>query len=125
MPHKFDIFRIIAVLKKNSIVSNVETLLIDEIEHRGFYKLRCTLIPSKFKLDIKYINTEEYFLYSYQLYTDKAIARWDNEPHYPDLDNYPHHFHYKDNVRASLLSGNPTEDVKKVSSFVKGIIEII
>ncbi len=125
MPHKFDIFRIITVLKKNSIVSNVETLLIDEIEHRGFYKLRCTLIPSKFKLDIKYINTEEYFLYSYQLYTDKAIARWDNEPHYPDLNNYPHHFHYKDNIGASLLSGNPMQDLKKVYSFVKEIIENI
>ena len=125
MPRKFDVFKIITVLRKISLVSNVETLLIDEIEHRGFYKLRCTLIPSKFKLDIKYINTEECFLYSYQLYTDKAIARWDNEPHYPDLNNYPHHFHYKDNIGASQLSGNPMQDVKKVCSFVKGIIESI
>ena len=122
MPHKFDVFKIITVLRKISIVSNVETLLIDEIEHRGFYKLRCTLIPSKFKLDIKFISTEEDILYSYQLYTDKAIARWDNEPHYPDMNNYPHHFHYKEKIEASLLSGNPIQDVKKVCSFVKGII---
>jgi hypothetical protein len=125
MPRKFDVFKIITALRKISLISNVETLLIDEIEHRGFYKLRCTLIPSKFKLDIKYINTEECFLYSYQLYTDKAIARWDNEPHYPDLNNYPHHFHYKDNIGASQLSGNPMQDVKKVCSFVKGMIESI
>ena len=122
MPHKFDVFKIITVLRKISIVSNVETLLIDEIEHRGFYKLRCTLIPSKFKLDIKFISIEEDILYSYQLYTDKAIARWDNEPHYPDLNNYPHHFHYKEKIEASLLSGNPIQDVKKVCLFVKGII---
>ena len=122
MPHKFDVFKIITVLRKISIVSNVETLLIDEIEHRGFYKLRCTLIPSKFKLDIKFISKEEDILYSYQLYTDKAIARWDNEPHYPDLNNYPHHFHYKEKIEASLLSGNPIQDVKKVCAFVKGII---
>jgi hypothetical protein len=122
MPHKFDVFKIITVLGKISIVSNVETLLIDEIEHRGFYKLRCTLIPSKFKLDIKFISTEEDILYSYQLYTDKAIARWDNEPHYPDLNNYPHHFHYKEKIEASMLSGKPIQDVRKVCSFVKGII---
>jgi hypothetical protein len=122
MPYKFDVFKIIPVLRKISILSNVETLLIDEIEHRGFYKLRCTLIPSKFKLDIKFISTEEDILYSYQLYTDKAIARWDNEPHYPDMNNYPHHFHYKEKIEASLLSGNPIQDVKKVCSFVKGII---
>jgi len=122
MPHKFDIYKIITVLRKISIVSNVEILLIDEIEHRGFYKLRCTLVPSKFKLDIKYISTEKDILYSYQLYTDKAIARWDNEPHYPDFNNYPHHFHYKEKIGASVLSGNPIQDVKKVCSFVKGII---
>jgi hypothetical protein len=74
---------------------------------------------------IKYISTEEDILYSYQLYIDKAIARWDNEPHYPDLNNYPHHFHYKDNIGASQLSGNPMQDVKKVCSFVKGMIESI
>ena len=66
MPHKFDVFKIITVLKKIS-----------------------------------------------------------NEPHYPDLNNYPHHFHYKDNIGASLLSGKPIQDVKKVCSFVKGMIESI
>jgi len=61
MPYKFDVFKIIPVLRKISIVSNVETLLIDEIEHRGFYKLRCTLIPSKFKLDIKFTVQKKIF----------------------------------------------------------------
>jgi len=72
--------------------------------------------------NIKYISTEKDILYSYQLYTDKAIARWDNEPHYPGFNNYPHHFHYKENIGASVLSGNPIHDVNKICSFVKGII---
>jgi hypothetical protein len=38
------------------------------------------------------------------------------------MNNYPHHFHYKEKIEASLLSGNPIQDVKKVCSFVKGII---
>jgi hypothetical protein len=41
---------------------------IDEISERGFYKIRCTLVPSEYKLDSKYIKTEKEFLYSYQIY---------------------------------------------------------
>jgi len=67
MPHRFDISRIIALLKKNPLISKVEILMLDEVERRGFYKLRCTLIPSKYKLDIKYMKAENNFLYSYQL----------------------------------------------------------
>ena len=29
------------------------------------------------------------------------ICRWDNAPHHPELDNFPHHTHTKDNVSAS------------------------
>jgi hypothetical protein len=96
--------------------------MMDEIEKRGFYKLRCTLIPSKFKLDIKFIITEEEFLYAYQLYGTEAIARWDNEPHYPRLRNYPHHFHHSKKVKPSNLSGDPKQDIKEI---VAGIAELL
>ncbi len=92
MPPKFDFSKVIAALDKSLLVSVVDVLLADEIEKRSFHKIRCTLIPSRYKLDIKYIRTEKEFFYSYQVYTDKAIARWDNEPHYPGKENFPHHF---------------------------------
>lgn len=119
MLHKFDIHKIIALLGKSSIVSNVEILFIDEIEHRGFYKLRCTLIPSKFRLDIKYISIEKDMLYSYQLYTDKAIARWDNEPHYPGFDNYPHHFHFKKRLEHPYFPGIRYTMLKRYAHSLK------
>ncbi len=122
MLHKLDIFKIITLLKKNTLVSKVEILMVDEIEKRGFYKIRCLLIPSRFKIDIKFIKTEKEFLYSYQLYAHKAIARWDNEPHYPKLDNFPHHYHYKKKVEYSTLSGNPEKDIKKVFSLIPELL---
>jgi len=43
------------------------------------------------------------------------LARWDNEPHYPDLENYPHHFHHPDGkVEQSRLSGNPVKDLANI-----------
>lgn len=125
MLHKLNIFKIAAVLKKFRFVSRVEILLIDKISERGFYKIRCTLVPSKYKLDIKYIKTEEEFLYSYQIYDDKAIARWDNEPHYPHIDSHPHHFHYKDKISKSILTGNPMQDIKKIKPAIETIISSV
>ena len=81
MQHKFELNKIIAVLESAPFVGNVDLLLSDEVEKRGFYKLRCLLIPSRYKLDIKFIKTEKELIYAYQLYADKAIARWDDEPH--------------------------------------------
>ena len=75
MPHKLDVRGIIVLLNKQSLVSRVELMMMDEIEKRAFYKLRCTLIPSKFKFDVKFIITEDEFLYAYQLFGNEAIAR--------------------------------------------------
>jgi hypothetical protein len=51
MPHRIDIRRIVRLLEKQRIVSRVEVVLVDEVERRGFYKLRASLIPSRYKLD--------------------------------------------------------------------------
>lgn len=122
MPHKFDIRRIVQLLERQSLVSHVEIILVDEIAKRGFYKLRAFLIPSRFKLDIKFIRTEKELLCSYQLYEQHPIARWDNEPHYPSLGNYPHHFHFADKVERSRLSGNPSRDIETIFFSLQRIL---
>jgi hypothetical protein len=122
MLHKFDVVKIIALLNKNPIVSKANIVMVDEIENRGFYKLHCLLIPSSFKLDLKFIKTEHEFIYSYQLYTHMPIARWDNEPHYPNLVNYPHHYHYRDKVESFGLSGKPEKDIMKIFAVIPEII---
>jgi len=125
MAQKFDIHRIIALFDKSAVVGKTEILEIDEIESRGFYKLKCTLIPSKFQLDIKFIKTETELLYAYQLYEKEGIARWDNEPHYPKLKNYPHHFHSKNKVSSSALTGMPLQDITKVLEIIPDIMASI
>ncbi len=120
---KFDLNKIIAALENAPFIGKVELLMSDEVEKRGFYKLRCVLVPSRYKLDIKFIKTERDLIYAYQLYADEAIARWDNEPHYPDLKNFPNHYHRKGKVIASVLSGRPIQDIRKLFSVILEILE--
>jgi hypothetical protein len=124
MARSFNFSNIISFIRNNAFVSRIEKVTIDEIAQRGFYKIKCQLIPSKFKLDIKFIKTQNDFIYSYQLYTTKAVARWDNEPHYPSNRTFPHHFHdSEENVKESELTGNAEVDIKVVLLKIGSIIE--
>ena len=31
----------------------------------------------------------------------ELIVRWDNAPHYPELETFPHHYHTKEGVFSS------------------------
>ncbi|MFH1703829.1 MAG: DUF6516 family protein [Nitrospirota bacterium] len=120
MKPKFNFREVISLLKASDLVSKIEIRDVDEIKDRGIYKVRCNLIPSRYKLEIKIIYTKGEILYSYQLFTDKPIIRWDNAPHYPKIKTYPHHFHNKDgNVVESELTGIPIEDLKVVLIMIK------
>jgi hypothetical protein len=124
MVRQFNFPGIISLLRANALVSGIEKPTIDEIAKRGFYKIKCHLFPSKFKLDIKFIKTPNEFKYSYQLYTSGSIVRWDNQPHYPHISTFPNHFHNLDGtVGESDLTGNAEEDLKIVLLKIKSIIE--
>ena len=72
------------------------------------HKIRCQLLRPAYQLEIRLIQTEEEILYSYQLFTDRPLLRWDNAPHFPALQSFPHHFHEEtDRVQESSLTGNP------------------
>lgn len=116
----FNIREIISLLRKSGFVSKVEIKTFDEIKERAVYKIRCNLLPSKYKLEIRFVRMKEQILYSYQLFSEIPIIRWDNAAHYPNMKTYPHHFHTKDGiVTDSELTGNVIEDLKKVLSAIK------
>jgi hypothetical protein len=97
---------------------------VDEIKGRGVYKIRSNLIPSRYKLEMRFIRIEEEILYSYQLFTDRPVMRWDNAPHYPNIKTYPHHIHTKDDdIVESELKGNAGEDLQKVLSEIKHVLK--
>jgi hypothetical protein len=90
---KLDIAQIKAILTASAIVASWHVLIEDEAAERALYKIRCRLLSPAYHLELRLIQTEGEILYSYQLFTDRSLMRWDNAPHFPALQNFPHHFH--------------------------------
>lgn len=60
--------------------------------------------------------------YAYQLFDpDGPLLRWDNAPHYPDLEvNVPHHHHtLQGRVVVSQLQGDPLQDLPIVLAEIE------
>jgi len=121
---QINIEEILQYLGSKNIVSQIIEVNADETANRGYYKIRCKLIPSDFKLQIKWIVTPESFIYSYQLFSDTHLLRWDNSPHFPDISTFPHHFHdITESIQSSIISG---KHIKTDLDIVfKEIIEFI
>jgi hypothetical protein len=111
----FDVESLIKALRDSALVAWYDVVTQDEAASRAFYKIRCTLLVKPYKLEIKVIITATELLYAYQLYSTKALLRWDNEPHFPALPNFPHHYHRGEgDVLSSPLTGKPEKDVQYV-----------
>ncbi|MBI9037769.1 MAG: hypothetical protein JEY97_06510 [Bacteroidales bacterium] len=121
---QIDIEEILQYLISKNIVSQIIEVFSDETVNRGYYKILCKLIPSDYKLQIKWINTPENFIYSYQLFSNTHLLRWDNSPHFPDISTFPHHFHdINEKIKHSIVSGKDIKtdlDIifKKIIAFI-------
>jgi len=62
--------------------------------------------------------------YSYALVKGNTrVLGWDNAPHHPGLDNFPHHLHRADgSIESSSLSGNPDDDLKQVQQIIEALL---
>jgi hypothetical protein len=106
---------LIKILQRHSMVKNIRVVNYDETPAGKLeVKIRCRLVR-EYKLQI-WLHLEPNFQdYSYQLFADHPILRWDNAPHYPDIFTAPHHFHDESNkVGKSFLTGSIEEDLETV-----------
>ena len=123
MNERIDSSKIISYLKSYPLISSLTIISIDEVFTRGVLRLRCNLLPSAYHLDVRLIQTENETIYSYQLYTDRPLVRWDNAPHFPEIDTFPHYYHnLNGEVEASPLRGSVLEDMNYVLGNIKAIL---
>jgi len=114
---------IISYLQSVSFISSLKILAIDEILTRSVLRVRCNLLPSTHHLEIRLVQTENESIYSYQLYTDRPIVRWDNAPHFPEISTFPHHYHnLKGEVESSHLKGSVFEDLDYILKNIKNML---
>ena len=123
MPPKLDIQQVKQILAASDLIASWQVLIEDETAQRALYKIRCRVIRVAYELEIRFIQTENEIIYSYQLFTDRPIIRWDNAPHFPALQGYPDHVHGAGgDVDESTLIGDPIQDLPHVLSEVRALL---
>lgn len=123
MPPKLDIQQVKQILAASDLIASWQVLIEDETAQRALYKIRCRVIRVAYELEIRFIQTEDEIIYSYQLFTDRPIIRWDNAPHFPALHGYPHHVHSESSeVDESTLIGDPILDLPYVLGWVRDLV---
>ena len=123
MRPQLDIEQVKALLTVSTLVTSWRVLIADETVDRAVYKIRCQLLRSAYWLELRFIQTEEELVYSYQLFADRPLTRWDNAPHFPSLKSFPHHFHEESGkVEESPLIGEPTQDLPHVLAEVGDLL---
>ena len=123
MPDRAELSKIVDYLKSIEIISSIQVIFLDDSLQRSICKIRCSLLPSRYKLDVRLIQTENKIIYSYQLFHDRPIIRWDNAPHFPSVSTFPHHFHNQnDKIETSNLIGDIIEDIDYVLGEIKRLL---
>ena len=109
---------LLARMRATPELSDIQILENESVDDETFvFKVRAAIVASF--LQIRFLADKDLKRYSFQLYGDRPILRWDNAPHYPDLLNSPHHFHDQDgNISSSTLSGDLLADYDLVIAAV-------
>jgi len=84
----------------------------------GYYKLRA--IKRNYRIFIsELIIRNSIAKYSYTLlYDEKVILRYDNAPHHPHIETFPHHKHENDEIKP-LHNYSIESFIKEVESIIK------
>ncbi len=123
MPDRVELSKIVEHLKSIEIISSIQVVFLDDSLQRSLCKIRCSLLPSLYKLDVRLIQTENEIIYSYQLFHNQPIIRWDNAPHFPSVTTFPHHFHdQNERIKTSNLMGDIIEDIDYVLGEIKRLL---
>ena len=84
----------------------------------GYYKLRA--IKHNYKIFVSELLLQGFIVkYSYTLlYGEKSILRYDNAPHHPHVETYPHHKHENDEIKP-LYNHSIEAFIREVENLVK------
>ncbi len=84
------------IIKKYSDI--VKDIRIEKFRQFGFcYQLRAAVFlcddSELYVKDYLFQDSSRKYSYHWQTKEGKMIGRWDNAPHWPDTETFPHHFH--------------------------------
>ena len=109
-------YQIIKVLKNSKIVKDFS--LIEFIEEELVKILKIKAISILFITEVHTSNMQKYS-YHWQDQKGNLKIRWDNSPHWSNIETFPHHKHLKDKIVSSV---RPTifEVLKEIENVLRG-----
>jgi len=116
---------ILQILHASEIVTEAELI---ELDVYGVDQFRAKIhgkLTTPWRILIWLNHNPRHTRYAYQLLEgNRAVLRWDNAPHHPEMkENFPHHFHTETGeIAASPLTGKPLEDIPRVLQIVKNFL---
>ena len=115
---------LLARMRVTPELSDVQVVENEAVDDETYvFKVQASIHPNR--LQIRFLTDKDFQRYSFQLYGDRPLLRWDNTLHYPNLSNSPHHFHdHNGNVTSSVLTGNLLVDFEIVMAEVKRFMNL-
>jgi hypothetical protein len=115
---------LLARMRSTPELSDIQVVENEFVDDETFtFKVRATVVPNF--LQVRFLADKNLERYSFQLYSNRPLLRWDNLPHYPDLSNFPHHFHDQDEKTfSSNLTGDLLNDFDTVMVEIKTFMKI-
>ena len=109
---------LLARMRATPDLQDIQVLENETVDDETYvFKVRASIVSSF--LQIRFLADQDLRRYSFQLYSDRPLLRWDNSPHFLDLENSPHHFHNQNgNVSSSALTGDLLADYEVVIAAV-------
>lgn len=94
---------IIAALRRNPIVKDLEVTELVEEESVQFLRVQAELIDGSllYVRELFFSDSSKYS-YPWQTRAGEMLLRWDNAPHHPEIPTYPDHKHEGDQVGPSV-----------------------
>lgn len=91
----------IDILRKSKIIKRIVFSNFDGLSDSYVFKVRAELLNG-WVLDYWEHKTPKIRRYSFHVFKNsQMIVRWDNTPHYPKLEGFPHHKHEGKRVVSS------------------------
>lgn len=114
----------VRVLRYDVLETDMEAILVYRIRvsmsGSGILEIRERVICSRRDKDIKTTT----YSFHWQDQHGNLIKRWDNAPHYPNLDGFPHHIHIGDG--ETVVPGHPInamEMLAEIDGELSNVIE--
>lgn len=115
---------VLEILRGHPLVKDVRVVEFDETPAGSVeLKVRCRM-GGDYQFQV-WIHAEADSLdYSFQLFSDGPILRWDNAPHYPNIATSPHHFHdERGRVSKSPMKGDLPKNLKTALGLIEKWLE--